>query len=93
MGLKKLSEAGIELGRIGIFDTKAGDTALPEQSFGPNTKDKAKALSIKLKELGKNYVGGIAVFGNGVWHCNSSGEYDYAPGRLNKDWKRFVDLF
>lgn len=75
-------------GRIGIFDTKAGDTALPE-----NTKDKAKALSIKLKELGKNYVGGIAVFENGVWYYNNSEEYDYAPGRLNKDWKRFEELF
>lgn len=80
-------------GRIGIFDTKAGDTALPEQSFGPNTKDKAKALSIKLKGLGKNYVGGIAVFENGVWYHNNSEEYDYAPGRLNKDWKRFEELF
>jgi len=75
-------------GRIGIFDTKAGDTALPTY-----TKDKAKALSIKLKELGKSYVGGIAVFENGVWYYNCSEEYDYAPGKLNKDWKRFEELF
>ncbi len=78
-------------GRIGIFDSKAGDTALPNGQG--NTKDKAKALSIKLKDLGKNYIGGIAVFENGVWYYSNSEEYDYAPGRLNKDWKKFEDLF
>jgi type III restriction enzyme len=78
-------------GRIGIFDTKAGDTALPNGSG--NTKDKAKALSLKLKDLGKNYIGGIAVFENGVWYYNNSEDYDYAPGKLNKDWKKFEDLF
>ncbi|MCX5713900.1 MAG: DEAD/DEAH box helicase family protein [Candidatus Omnitrophica bacterium] len=78
-------------GRIGIFDSKAGDTALPNGQG--NTKDKAKALSIKLKDLGKNYIGGIAIFENGVWYYSNSEEYDYAPGRLNKDWKKFEDLF
>jgi len=75
-------------GKIGIFETKAGDTALPE-----NVKDKAKALAIKLKGLGKNYVGGIVVFENGVWNYNNSENYDYIPGRLNKDWKKLEDLF
>jgi type III restriction enzyme len=77
-----------EDGKIGIFDTKAGDTALPEK-----VKDKAKALAIKLKELGRGYVGGIAVWENGVWNYNDSENYDYAPGRLNKDWKKLEDLF
>jgi len=71
-------------GRIGIFDTKAGDTALPEKC-----KDKAKALSIKLKSFGKDYVGGIAVFENGIWYYNDVEEYDYSPSKLNKDWKEF----
>jgi type III restriction enzyme len=75
-------------GRIGIFETKAGDTALPEK-----VKDKAKALSIKLKGLGKRYVGGIAVFENGIWYYNNSEDYDYFPGRLNKNWKKFEGLF
>lgn len=75
-------------GGIGIFDTKAGDTALPEKC-----KDKAKALSIKLKSLGKNYIGGIAVFENGVWYYNGVEEYDYSPSKLNKDWKKIEDLF
>jgi len=74
-------------GKIGIFDTKAGDTALPEK-----VKDKAKALVIKLKGLGKNYVGGIVVFENGVWYYNNSENYDYTCGRLNKDWKKLEDL-
>jgi len=75
-------------GRIGIFDTKAGDTALPEKC-----KDKAKALSIKLKSFGKDYVGGIAVFENGIWYYNDVEEYDYSPNKLNNDWKKFEDLF
>ena len=74
--------------RIGIFDTKAGDTALPEK-----TKDKAKYLSLKIKELGKNFIGGIVVFENGIWYYNDSENYDYSPGRLNKDWKKFEDIF
>lgn len=75
-------------GRIGIFDTKAGDTAQNHP-----TPDKAKALSIKLKELGKNYVGGIVVFEGGIWHYNNSENYEYIKGKsLNKDWKKFEDL-
>jgi len=54
-------------GRIGIFDPKKGQTA-----EDPETADKAKALALKLKELGKGYVGGIAVFANGVWHVNTN---------------------
>ena len=75
-------------GMIGIFDTKAGDTALPEK-----TKDKAKYLSLKIKELGENFIGGIVVFENGIWYYNDLEDYDYSPGRLNKDWKKFEDLF
>lgn len=78
-------------GRIGIFDTKAGDTALPQG--GGHTKDKAKALQIKLRKMGKNYIGGIAVFENGVWNYNESEDYDYYPGKMNKDWKKFESLF
>jgi len=74
-------------GMIGIFDTKSGDTALPEK-----TKDKAKYLSLKIKELGENFIGGIVVFENGIWYYNDSENYDYSPGRLNKDWKKFEDL-
>jgi len=75
-------------GMIGIFDTKSGDTALPEK-----TKDKSKYLSLKIKELGDNFIGGIAVIENSIWYYNDSENYDYAPGRLNKDWKKFEDLF
>ncbi|HPM85702.1 MAG TPA: hypothetical protein PLI99_01250, partial [archaeon] len=74
-------------GRVGIFDTKSGDTALPEK-----TADKAKALALRLNSFGKNYFGGILVKENGVWYCNSSENYDYIKGKLNKDWKKFEDL-
>jgi len=75
-------------GMIGIFDTKAGNTALSEK-----TKDKAKYLSLKIKELGKNFIGGIVVFENGIWYYNNSEDYDYSQGRLNKDWKKFEGIF
>ena len=75
-------------GRIGIFDTKAGDTASKEKS-----KDKAKALHNKLKALGKNYIGGITVLENGIWYFNSSEEYDYASNKLNKNWKELSKIF
>ncbi|MDP6642169.1 MAG: DEAD/DEAH box helicase family protein [Candidatus Nanoarchaeia archaeon] len=77
-------------GKIGIFDTKKGDTALP-QGRG-HTKDKAKYLQMKMEKLGKNFVGGIAVKENNVWYYHEGKDYDYYPGRLNKDWKKFEDL-
>jgi type III restriction enzyme len=75
-------------GRVGIFDTKKGNTA-------ENTEGRAEALAKKLKELGKSYVGGIAVFENGVWHYNRSEKYKYHKGKIedDKNWKKFEDLF
>jgi type III restriction enzyme len=75
-------------GRVGIFDTKKGNTA-------EDTEGRAEALAKKLKELGKNYVGGIAVFENGVWHYNGSVKYKYQRGKIedDKNWKKFEDLF
>ncbi len=58
-------------GRIGIFDPKKDQTVTD-----PETADKAKALSLKLKELGKKFVGGISVFGNGVWYVNIDSKID-----------------
>lgn len=77
-------------GRIGIFDTKEGDTATSQE-----TKDKASALHSKLKEFGKNFVGGIAVFENGVWYCNDSAKYEYVRGKVgdDKNWKLLDNLF
>ena len=73
-------------GRIGIFDTKKGDTAI-------DTEGRAVALANKIKELGKDFVGGIAVFENGVWYYNSSPSYTYSPGKLDKNWKPMENLF
>ncbi|MFA5794676.1 MAG: DEAD/DEAH box helicase family protein [Candidatus Brocadiia bacterium] len=77
-------------GKIGIFDTKKGQTATEQE-----TKDKAKYLAIKLKELSKNHIGGIAVFENGVWYYNDSEDYLYQKGKISQDknWKPFEDLF
>ena len=77
-------------GRIGIFDTKAGNTALPNGEG--NTGAKAKYLYLRLKELGDKYVGGIVLLENGMWYYNSSEKYDYFPGRLDENWKLFEGL-
>lgn len=77
-------------GKVGIFDTKDDQTAKD-----PETADKAKALALKLKELGKGYVGGIVVFENGVWNYNRSEKYAYQKGKMSRDknWKRLEELF
>lgn len=77
-------------GRVGIFDTKEGDTATSQE-----TKDKALTLHSKLKEFGKNFVGGIVVFENGVWYYNDSAKYEYVRGKVgdDKNWKLLDNLF
>ncbi|MDO8686941.1 MAG: DEAD/DEAH box helicase family protein [Candidatus Berkelbacteria bacterium] len=77
-------------GKIGIFDPKNDQTATD-----PETADKAKALALKLNGLGRAYVGGIAVFENGVWNYNGSERYYYAKGKMSQDknWKPFENLF
>jgi len=72
-------------GKVGIFDTKSGRTAT-------DTEGRALALAEKLKELGKNFVGGIVLKESSVWHYNDSKDYKYIPGKLDKNWKKFEDL-
>lgn len=77
-------------GRVGIFDTKAGNTGTPQE-----TKDKAGALSKWFKRLGKKYVSGITIFENGIWYYNDSSEYEYIKGKsvnTDKHWKKFEGL-
>ena len=75
---------------IGIIDPKNDQTAVD-----PETADKAKSLALKLKELGKGYVGGIAVFENGVWNYNGSEKYHYQKGKMSQDknWLPLEKLF
>lgn len=90
-------------GRIGIFDTKSGNTA-------QNPEGRAEGLANKLIELnnkGGNYIGGLVILENNQWYYfnnekylkeNSETnkidfEYDYTPGKLSKHWKLFTDLF
>lgn len=77
-------------GRIGIFDPKKDQTATD-----PETADKAKALALKIKKLGKSYVGGIALFENGVWNYNNSEKYHYQKGKISEDkkWQSMENLF
>lgn len=72
-------------GKFGIFDTKSGRTAT-------DTEGRAPALAEKLKTLGKKFVGGIVLKEGGIWHYNDSKDYNYIPGNLDKNWKKFEDL-
>lgn len=89
-------------GRIGIFDTKSGQTA-------QNPEGRAEGLANKLKELnaeGGNYVGGLVVLENNQWYYFNNEkylleptvngvefDYDYTPGKLTENWKPFNELF
>lgn len=62
-------------GRIGIFDTKSGQTA-------QNPEGRAEGLANKLKELNKNggnYVGGLVVLENNQWYYFSNEKYLLEP--------------
>lgn len=89
-------------GRIGIFDTKSGNTA-------QNPEGRAEGLAKKLIELNKeggNYIGGLVVLENNQWYYFNNEtylkeysednqidfEYDYTPGKLNKNWKLFSEI-
>jgi len=86
-------------GTIGIFDTKAGETAVSIE-----TKDKAEELQKRLlklngkksansnvKENAVHYIGGIVVKANGTWRCNNKRTYNCNPNNL-KGWIQLSDL-
>ena len=69
--------------RVGIFDTKSGQTL--------NTEGRGKGLARKLHQLGKNFVGGIVRFANGIYeYCDSSDYDDITPS--NNEWKPLTNL-
>ncbi len=62
-------------GRIGIFDTKSGQTA-------QNPEGRAEGLANKLKELNENggkYVGGLVVLENNQWYFFNNEKYLLEP--------------
>lgn len=74
-------------GRVGIFDTKSGFTAV-------NPEGRAEALSKKLRELNalavkEKFVGGLCVRENGLWYCNRGENYRYKDekGNLADGWE------
>lgn len=76
-------------GKVGIFDTKGGMTAI-------NPEGRAEGLARKINELneaGESYIGGLVVLENNQWYCNSSVPYEYKPGNLSNDWYLLDSLF
>ncbi len=73
-------------GRVGIFDTKSGFTAV-------NPEGRAEALAKKLRELNalagkEKFVGGLCVRENELWYCNRGENYRYKDerGNLAEGW-------
>ncbi len=90
-------------GRIGIFDTKSGNTA-------QNPEGRAEGLAKKLIELNKeggSYIGGLVVLENNQWYYFNNEkylkehtvdnkvnfDYDYTPGKLTQHWLLFKNHF
>lgn len=61
-------------------------------SDGLSKTGRSCGLAIKLKELGKNYIGEIVRFANGVYeYCNSVDYDDKVPS--NNKWLLMESLF
>lgn len=69
-------------GRIGLFDTKGGMTAI---EAGPRAEGLQKYIKIENKK-GKKLWGGIVIFEKGAWRYNDKEEYHYDSKNLS-DWK------
>ena len=86
-------------GRLGIFDTKGGNTAINPEGRELGLADKIKSLNTN----GGNFVGGLVVLENNLWHYfhnedymsdNSSDlDYEYAKGKMGANWLKFEILF
>lgn len=75
-------------GKVGIYDTKKGNTAKEAAS-------RAEALQAYIKEQNKkkkNLIGGIVIKDNtNKWRVNQQDIYHYDPNNLT-DWKYFDDI-
>ncbi len=75
-------------GKIGIFDTKSGNTAV-------NPEGRAEGLYNKLCEMNKVdniYYGGLVILENNQWYCSVSLPYNYQKGHLSNNWVLLEDL-
>lgn len=78
-------------GRIGIFDTKGGFTANPNE-----VKDKAEAMQKRIKDMNaaahnNTFFGGIVIKENGQWYCNDAAVYNTFNASPN-DWKPMINI-
>ena len=86
-------------GRFGIFDTKGGNTAINPEGRELGLADKIKSLNSN----GGNFVGGLVVLENSLWHYfhnvvymsdnTSDLDYEYAKGKMGANWIKFETLF
>ncbi len=73
-------------GRIGIFDTKAGATAVNPEGREMGLRNKIAAMN---KAAGRAlFFGGLVVRENGLWHYHEGKDYSYTPGGIGAGWKQ-----
>ena len=73
-------------GRIGIFDTKAGATAVNPEGREMGLRNKIAAMN---KAAGRAlFFGGLVVRENGLWHYHEGKDYSYTPGGMGAGWKQ-----
>ena len=78
-------------GRIGIFDTKSGATAVNPEGREMGLYEKIRSMNAAAGYL--QFVGGLVVRENGQWYFNDGKDYVYSRGHLNAGWKQMQNLF
>lgn len=74
-------------GRIGIFDTKGGRTAVNPEGREVGLRD--KIISMNKGAGSDTFWGGLVVFENGMWYWHDGTDYSYAPGKID-GWKQLT---
>jgi len=78
-------------GRIGIFDTKKGNTAADPEGREKGLYEKIASMNKAAKKT--RFVGGLVVLSGGVWHFHTGKNYVYQAGDLGSGWAHLSKVF
>lgn len=78
-------------GRIGIFDTKKGNTAADPEGREKGLYEKIASMNKAAKKT--RFVGGLVVLSGGVWHFHTGKNYVYQAGDLGNGWAHLSKVF
>lgn len=69
-------------GKLGIFDTKSGFTAIDQNGRAEGLYNKL----IELQDAGIQCIGGLVILENNQWYCSVRLPYKYTIGNLTDNW-------